>query len=152
MPVLSKEFLYNQATIECGFTLKRVRDMIRTYSLKIMYLKKKKKQHVKYSLKQIYGQFPVKLIAQANGSVVFLCKRFYLKVVLKEFNISRNEQTKCTEIHKRHDFIDQEIINKHSQHIKNNFNIPLDKANKCLSSIYWLPQLHKSFEKFRDLQ
>ena len=28
-PVSSKEFLDIQATIECGFTLKRVRDMIR---------------------------------------------------------------------------------------------------------------------------
>ena len=28
----SKEFLDIQATIECGFTLKRIRDMIRTYS------------------------------------------------------------------------------------------------------------------------
>ena len=28
----SKEFLDIQATIECGFTLKRVRDMIKTYS------------------------------------------------------------------------------------------------------------------------
>ena len=27
-----KEFLDIQATIECGFTLKRVRDMIKTYS------------------------------------------------------------------------------------------------------------------------
>ena len=31
-PVSSKEFLDIQATIECGFTLKRVHDMIRTYS------------------------------------------------------------------------------------------------------------------------
>ena len=31
-PVSSKEFLDIQATIECGFTLKRVRDMIRTFS------------------------------------------------------------------------------------------------------------------------
>ena len=30
--VLSKEFLDIQATIECGFTLKRVRDMLITYS------------------------------------------------------------------------------------------------------------------------
>ena len=30
MPVLSKEFLDNQTTVECGFTLKRVCDMIRT--------------------------------------------------------------------------------------------------------------------------
>ena len=32
VPASSKEFLDIQATIECGFTLKRVRDMIRTYS------------------------------------------------------------------------------------------------------------------------
>ena len=31
-PALSKEFLDIQATIECRFTLKCVRDMIRTYS------------------------------------------------------------------------------------------------------------------------
>ena len=32
-PAWSKEFLDIQATIECGFTLKRVRGMTRTYSL-----------------------------------------------------------------------------------------------------------------------
>ena len=32
VPASSKEFLDIQATIECGFTLKCVRDMIRTYS------------------------------------------------------------------------------------------------------------------------
>ena len=31
MPASSKEFLDIQATIECGFTLKSVRDMTRTY-------------------------------------------------------------------------------------------------------------------------
>ena len=31
-PASTKEFLDIQATIECGFTLKRVRDMTRTYS------------------------------------------------------------------------------------------------------------------------
>ena len=32
VPPSSKEFLDIRATIECGSTLKRVRDMIRTYS------------------------------------------------------------------------------------------------------------------------
>ena len=32
MPALSKEFLDIQATIECGFTLKHVCDLTRTYS------------------------------------------------------------------------------------------------------------------------
>ena len=44
-PALSKEFLDIQATIECGFTLKRVRDMTRTYS-----------QKKKVSLKKLFGE------------------------------------------------------------------------------------------------
>ena len=32
MPASSKEFVDIQATIECGYTLKQVCDMIRTYS------------------------------------------------------------------------------------------------------------------------
>ena len=31
-PASSKDFLDIQATIECGFTLKHIRDMTRTYS------------------------------------------------------------------------------------------------------------------------
>ena len=31
-PASSMEFLDIQATVQCGFTLKRVREMIRTYS------------------------------------------------------------------------------------------------------------------------
>ena len=38
MPVLSKEFLEIQGTIECGFTLKCVRDMIRTNSIFHRYI------------------------------------------------------------------------------------------------------------------
>ena len=38
-PASSKEFLGIQATMERGFTLKRVRDMTRTYSYTNAYLK-----------------------------------------------------------------------------------------------------------------
>ena len=42
-PVSSKEFLDTQATTECGFTQKRVCDMIRTYSQ--MHYRNKYSQH-----------------------------------------------------------------------------------------------------------
>ena len=41
-PASSKEVLDIQATIECGFTLKRVRDMIRTYIANIQIWWQKK--------------------------------------------------------------------------------------------------------------
>ena len=37
-PVSSKEFLDIQATIECGFTPKHVRDMIKTYRHYILFI------------------------------------------------------------------------------------------------------------------
>ena len=40
---------------------------------------------------------------------------------------------KCTEGYKLDDFIDQEIINILSK--KKNFNITLDKVNKCLPRV-----------------
>ena len=49
--------------------------------------------------------------------------------------LSKNELAKYDEKYKRHDLIDQRIINKHSQYINNNFNIDPDEANKCLRSI-----------------
>ena len=42
-PVSSKEFLDIQATVESGFTLKRVCDMTRTYSIIIYFFQIKKK-------------------------------------------------------------------------------------------------------------
>ena len=50
-PVSSKEFLDTQATIECGFTLKQVRDMIRTYS-QVLSFSQKSYSFIKESVKQ----------------------------------------------------------------------------------------------------
>ena len=43
VPASSKEFLDIQATVECGFTLKLVRDMIKTYNQSVKELLKKHK-------------------------------------------------------------------------------------------------------------
>ena len=40
MPVSSKEFFDIQAIIECGFTLKCIRDMTRTYNQTFFEVKK----------------------------------------------------------------------------------------------------------------
>lgn len=58
---------------------------------------------------------------------------FYGKVFLKKIGVNRNELTKYTENYKCHDLISQEIINKYSKYIKNNFNHSLEEAKKCLT-------------------
>lgn len=70
-------------------------------------------------------------------------------MLLKELGTSRNEHTKCTETCKCYSLIYQEIINKHSQYVKINFNLLLDETNKCLPSMNLLPKFHKNSTKFR---
>ena len=67
------------------------------------------------------------------------CKWFCLEVLLKELVVSKNERTICTKTYKCHNLIDQEIMNKHSYYIKNNLNLSLDEANKCLLGIAYAP-------------
>ena len=45
--VLRKEFLDTQATIECGFTLKHVRDMVITYNHTLPSISKQDSNHEK---------------------------------------------------------------------------------------------------------
>ena len=54
-----------------------------------------------------------------------------------------------TDTYKRHVFVDLEIINKHSQHIKNTFNIAFVEVNKFSPRIYWQSKLHKNPATFR---
>ena len=49
-----------------------------------------------------------------------------------------HEQMKCRDTYKCYDFIEQEITNKCSQYIKNNFNIALNEVIKCLPSIRFI--------------
>ena len=51
MPAPSKEFLDIQVTIESGFTLKRVRDMIRTYSQYFLGSEKRSGKSIRGELK-----------------------------------------------------------------------------------------------------
>ena len=64
-------------------------------------------------------------------------------MLLKELGISRNEQKKCREKYKCQYLIDQDIIKKHLQYIKINFNLSVDGSNKYLPTIYWLLKLKK---------
>ena len=60
---LSKEFLDIQATVECGFTLKRVRDMTRTYSLFDMFT-----QSIKFYYTLYYHELRKEMFEKCDSS------------------------------------------------------------------------------------
>ena len=76
----SKEFLDIQATIECGFTLKRVRDMTRTYSMSFLI----KNSEVWEKYEDIWDVTKNKLNIKFHGEPIYENK--YLKAKVREFN------------------------------------------------------------------
>ena len=100
--VLSKEFLGIQAIIECGFTLKRVRDMIKTYSQ--MYRTDKYSQH-----SRSFGQtdqmielrceyLPVQLLLRVRVPLLDIQAAIEFGFTLKRVRdmIRTNNQKQCT--------------------------------------------------------
>ena len=65
----------------------------------------------------MHDKIVVTTLDEAHGRVAIIYKQFQFETLFKEFEISRNEQLRFSDICKRHDFIDQEIINK-SQNLK----------------------------------
>ena len=65
----------------------------------------------------MHDKIVVTTLDEAHGHVAIIYKQFQFETLFKEFEISRNEQLRFSDICKRHDFIDQEIINK-SQNLK----------------------------------
>ena len=65
VPASSKEFLDIQATIECGFTLKRVRDMTRTYShSEIIFMKN---LWIVYNSEEVHYLIKLKVLSKTNS-------------------------------------------------------------------------------------
>ena len=60
MPASGKEFLDILATIECGFTLKRVRDMTRRYSQEFQLLQTLSDLSIKHLIKLMLFENDVK--------------------------------------------------------------------------------------------
>ena len=67
-PALSKEFLDIQATVECGFTLKFVRDMIKTYNV----LKDFQNMHKEYIISTLSTVYKLHILKKQH-QVLFTC-------------------------------------------------------------------------------
>ena len=104
---------------------------------------------VKKSLDDIHKKFVVAPIDKANGNVSFICKRFYIDVLIKELGINNINNENDITTYKEHNTSDLQIINKHSNVLHKKFNLSVNQENKILPTIYWIPKLHKNPSKAR---
>ena len=85
-------------------------------------------------------------IDKASGNVAFVCKRFYLKVLLDELgygkatpNATYEQVTTSVE----------DIKSKHIRFLTDKFKLKQLSSESKLPNIYWLPKMHKTPIKFR---
>ena len=101
---------------------------------------------VKNNLKELQENFVIVPIDKAKGNVAFICKRFYVRVILEELGINREEGSPT------YSSIDQncgDLVNRHAKFLESKFKLSVSEERRKLPNIYWLPKLHKSPIKFR---
>ena len=101
---------------------------------------------VKENLKELQNKFVICPIDKAKGNVAFICKRFYVKVILDEVGVSRNEGSPT---YSSTDESVATIVNKHKLFLASKFHLSVPEDSETLPGIYWLPKLHKTPIKFR---
>ena len=92
MPVSSKEFLDTQANIECGFTLKCVRDMTRTYSQLERFFEnlfKRKLRKMKHAYNELLRDMSLPTLSQDEKKVCD--KEINEQVILAMKSFSNNK-------------------------------------------------------------
>ena len=127
---------------------------------KILYLKehRKEKKNLKSdkqvlknavcqkALEDLHSQFVVVPIDKASSNIAFVCKRFYVQVLVSELGLE--DSTTCSTYEKINEDVNK-LIEKDCLKLKETFNLSVGDESKKLPHIYWTPKLHKNPLKFR---
>ena len=92
------------------------------------------------ALNDLQNDFVMAPIDKATNNISFICKRFYAKILLKEFGILGTSSKTYEKLSTSLD----SVINSTIKDIKSNFSIKTEESMKKLPSAYWLPKMHKS--------
>ena len=101
-------------------------------------------------LQSIHDHFVVVPVDKASSNYSFICKKFYILVLLKELGFDLNNLEPKGNITYAIDHRKIEnIISQHCDDLYNLFKIRCKEENKKVARLYWLPKLHKTPYKFR---
>ncbi len=124
-------------------------EVLKQVDSKIEYLKKKKKykkvssvlrrQDVIEYLNELHTNFVIVPIDKAANNVAFICKRFYVEVILREIGILGTGN----ETYIRADKDKAEIVNENVNFSKR-LGLVVSEKDLDVPSIYWTPKKHKN--------
>ena len=103
--------------------------------------------NVKDYIYEMHKKFVISPIDKASNNFAIICKKFYLDVIQGELGIS--EKIKGNSVYKPVNQNIDNIIEKHVDSIKNDFNINIKEVDKNIPLLYWVSKQHKNPYKFR---
>ena len=100
----------------------------------------------KKCLSDLQAKYIMVPIDKASNNVAFICKRFYISVILQELGLLNTPSPTYSRIDNE---TSDNIIQRHRNELKDRFGIKIDDSMLTLPDIYWTPKLHKNPVKFR---
>ena len=97
----------------------------------------------------LHSKFIVSTVDKASNNFSFVCKKFYVLVLLEELGFNQDLRPIGNVTYSPEKFEKEDIVIKHSQDLSNRFHIDVTQNNKILPKLFWIPKLHKDPFKFR---
>lgn len=105
---------------------------------------------VRQYLNHLQSRYVITTVDKASSNFVFVCRKYYLEVLLDELGFDRNTYMATGNItYSKFDGSLDGIIKDHVTVCKNVFNIAVSDDQQVIPQIYWIPKLHKSPYKAR---
>ena len=101
---------------------------------------------VKNDLDKLQERYVMVPIDKADNNVAFVCKRYYIEVIVKELGMRGNPSSTYEHLH---NISPNEIIHNHQNDLQERFHMTVPEEMCTLPDIYWLPKLHKTPTKAR---
>ena len=103
------------------------------------------KYEVKQCLKDLKKKYIICAIDKAANNFVFVCKKYYLVTLMLELGVDLSTLDCVGNItYQPVNITDLEIINQHSQFMKDHFDVTINRDNECIPRIFWNPKLQET--------
>ena len=97
---------------------------------------------MKDTLRRLHDDFVLVPADKAANNVIVMCKRYYIKTLIKELDINTtNISSNSTYIQSTDSF--DEILKSHCKFIES-VGLEMSEEDKTLPYLYWTPKLHKA--------
>ena len=103
----------------------------------------------KNTLSSLHDKFVVTTVDKASNNYAFICKKFFILVLLNELGFDNNFIPIGNMTYLPVPECEENIIQRHLSLLRDEFNITCHKDDRVLPKLFWVPKLHKNPFKFR---